>query len=159
MNLESLLQFLLSLFSKVSIDNPEQNQTPEQPQEKPTLNTITVIRGPEKSSGIYGTGSLSWDPFIFEVLENDEFEVPKGTYRLEWHQSPHLHETVPELVDVKGRTDILMHEGNVERASKGCLLVGSCRDGNAIDNSKTTLATLKEKINAVGIETCQIIIS
>lgn len=121
--------------------------------------TITVDRGPEESSGIYSQGSLNWDSFKFEVLENDDYEILAGTYKLQWHKSVHLNgEVVPELIGVPGRTSILMHEGNTEDCSEGCLLVGSCRDGNAIDNSKTTLAILKEKINAVGIENISITI-
>ncbi len=158
MDFNFILQFILSLINKVTDNNSEQNQTSVSI--KPSINTIFIKRGAEESSGIYGRGSLSWDSFIFEALENDQLEIPVGTFKLQWHKSVHLNgEVVPELVAVPGRDSILIHEGNFETDSRGCILVGSVRDGNAIDNSKTTLATLKEKINEVGIENCQIIIS
>jgi hypothetical protein len=153
MNWQDILNFILSLFT--SSDTPSNEPSKSNPEGY----TIIVDRGSEESSGIYSSGSLSWDSFKFEVLENDAYEIPAGTYKLQWHTSAHLNgEVVPELIGVPGRSSILMHEGNTENCSEGCLLVGSCRDGNAIDNSKTTLGILKDKINAVGIENVSITI-
>jgi hypothetical protein len=152
MNLQDILNLILNFFTSSDIPSSE-------PSKNNSEGYIIIDRGPEESSGIYSAGSLSWDSFKFEVLENDAYEIPAGTYKLQWHKSAHLNgEIVPELIGVPGRSSILMHEGNTENCSEGCLLVGSCRDGNAIDNSKTTLATLKEKIDAVGIENVQITI-
>src|SRR5579864_4021977 len=118
MDLNSILQFILSLIGQAKVANTSTNQTP-------SVNTISILRGPlEPSAGIFGDGSLTWDSFKFVSLENEKLFIPAGTYKLEWHESPHLgNATVPLLIGVPGRTEIFA------------------------------------KINAVGIENCQITIS
>jgi hypothetical protein len=151
MNWNDLFQFILSLISKSMVDNAASNQTLG-------INTISIQRGSlEPTVGIFGDGSLTWDTFKFVSLENEKLFIPSGTYKLEWHESEHLGgATVPMLVDVQGRTEILIHWGNVESCSDGCILCGSIRDGNAIDTTQTACKELFAKINAVGIENCQI---
>jgi uncharacterized protein DUF5675 len=146
------IQFILSLFSTSTVDNPAPNQTP---------NTISIQRGPlEPTVGIFGDGSLTWDTFKFTSLENEKLFIPPGTYKMEWHESPHLgNATVPMLIGVPDRTEILIHWGNDEACSEGCILCGTVRDGNDIDTTQTACKELFAKINAVGIENCQIIIS
>jgi len=153
MDLNSILQFILSLISKAKVDNPAPNQTTN-------ANTILIQRDPlEPTVGIFGNGSLTWDSFTFTSLENEKLYIPAGTYKLEWHESPHLgNATVPMLIGVLGRSEILLHWGNVESCSDGCILCGSIRDGNAIDTTQTTCKELFAKINMIGIENCQITI-
>lgn len=145
------IQFILSLFSKATVANSAPNQTPN-------TNTISILRGPlESTVGIFGSGSLTWDVFKFVSLENEKLFIPKGIYKLEWHESPHLgNATVPMLIGVQGRTEILIHWGNVESCSEGCILCGSIRDGNAIDTTQAACKELFAKIDTVGIENCQI---
>lgn len=109
------------------------------------------------TAGIFGTISLSWDAWVGASLENFALAIPTGTYSLMWHVSPHLgNATVPMLVDVTGRTEILIHWGNVEGCSEGCILCGTVRDGDAIDATQTACQTLYAKIKTVGIENVQI---
>lgn len=49
--------------------------------------------------------------------------IPPDKYRCERVQSPRFGMTF-EVVDVKGRTDILFHKGNIEENTLGCILVG-----------------------------------
>ena len=42
--------------------------------------------------------------------------------------SPHFKRDLPELLDVPGRDQILIHAGNYVSDSKGCILVGLLRD-------------------------------
>jgi hypothetical protein len=151
MNWNDFFQLIVSLFNNAIVDNPT-------PPQNPTINTISIQRGlPQVSVGIFGNGSLTWDVFKFVSLENEKLFIPAGIYKLEWHESPHLgNATVPMLIGVPGRTEILMHWGNVESCSEGCILCGSIRDGNAIDTTQTICKELFAKINAVGIENCQI---
>lgn len=151
MNWDSILQFIFNLISKPTVSNSDQNQTV-------TVNTISIQRGPlEPNAGIFGQGSLTWDSFTFASLENEKLYIPAGTYKLEWHESPHLGgATVPMLIGVPRRTEILMHWGNDENCSEGCILCGTCRDGNKIDTTQTACKELFEKIREVGIENCQI---
>jgi Family of unknown function (DUF5675) len=151
MDWNSILQFILKLIGQSKVDNSAPNQTPN-------VNTISIQRGPlEPTIGIFGDGSLTWSAFTFVSLENEKLFIPTGTYKLEWHESPHLgNATVPMLVGVEGRTEILMHWGNDEACSEGCILCGAVRDGNDIDTTQTACKELFAKINAVGIENCQI---
>jgi hypothetical protein len=145
------LQFILSFFEHSPNINSAPNQTPN-------VNMILIQRGPlEPTIGIFGNGSLTWDIFKFVSLENEKLFIPVGIYKLEWHESPHLgNVTVPMLIGVPDRSEILLHWGNVESCSEGCILCGSIRDGNAIDTTQTTCQELFAKINEVGIENCQI---
>lgn len=151
MNWQDFIQFILSLISKSQVNNPTPNQTP-------SINTILIQRGPlEPNAGIFGYGNLTWDSFKFTSLENEKLFIPAGIYKLEWHVSPHLgNATVPMLIGVPGRSEILLHWGNFEACSEGCILCGTVRDGNDIDFTQETCKELFAKINAVGIENCQI---
>lgn len=72
--------------------------------------------------------------------------IPKGIYRCQRYDSlAHVH--VWELLNVPGRTSILIHNGNTENDSKGCIVVGD-KVGNihgmpAVLNSVKTLDMLR----------------
>lgn len=50
--------------------------------------------------------------------------IPPGTYPLHWTLSPRLHTWTPRLMDVPGRSGILIHAGNTIDDTEGCILVG-----------------------------------
>ena len=54
--------------------------------------------------------------------------VPAGTYLLSLRNSPHFGPDTPELVNVPGYTDVLMHGGTTVADTEGCILVGSRQD-------------------------------
>lgn len=153
MSIFDIISSILSSFSNQSQDVPS---VPT----KPSMNTIYLKRGPLTSAGIFGTITLSWDSWTGVSLENPAVVIPAGTFTMEWHVSPHLNNaTVPMLQNVPGRTEILIHWGNVETCSEGCILCGLVQDGNAIDSTQTACQELYAKINAVGIQTVQIVIT
>ena len=49
--------------------------------------------------------------------------IPTGTYTAKRHISPKFGETFL-LQDVPGRSEILLHKGNIDDDSHGCILVG-----------------------------------
>lgn len=72
----------------------------------------------------------SEDHYIF-TCEDDWREnqslvscIPPGTYVLRRVQSPKFGETF-EITGVPGRTHVLLHWGNTEEDTEGCVLVGS----------------------------------
>lgn len=80
-------------------------------------------------------GSLYLDgDFLCYTLEGDK-PIPAGRYALTWHDSPHLHARVPMLLDVPGRTYILIHVGNTAKDTEGCILVGLTREADAVGKS------------------------
>ena len=50
--------------------------------------------------------------------------IPAGMYSCRKHISPHFGE-VFKLLDVSGRTNILMHKGNVDADTKGCIIIAA----------------------------------
>ena len=49
--------------------------------------------------------------------------IPDGRYRIIMRQSPKFG-YVPELLNVPGYTDVLIHAGNSDKDTAGCILVG-----------------------------------
>lgn len=54
--------------------------------------------------------------------------VPAGMYLLTSRNSPHFGPDTPELVNVPGYTDVLIHGGSTVADTEGCILVGSRQD-------------------------------
>ena len=50
--------------------------------------------------------------------------IPPGTYPLHWTLSPRLQHSTPRLMNVPGRSGILIHAGNTINDTEGCILVG-----------------------------------
>lgn len=83
--------------------------------------------------------------FLCHTLEGDN-PIPPGTYGLVWHDSPHLHARVPMLVDVPGRSYILIHVGNTARDTQGCILVGLTREPDAVGLSYVAFQRLLNRL-------------
>ena len=71
--------------------------------------------------------------------------IPAGRYRIVMRQSPKFG-VVPELLDVPGFTDILIHAGNTDADTQGCLLVGRERGPDRVGMSRAALDALLPKI-------------
>ena len=84
-------------------------------------------------------------PWIFN--ERKVSCIPTGTYLVKRHNSPKFGQCF-KVQDVKGRSDILIHSGNVVNDTLGCILVGlsagSADDNNTamIYNSRKAMAVL-----------------
>ena len=76
-----------------------------------------------------------------EVKVAGETRIPKGKYQLEVRQFggtharykekfPEFHEGMVEIKDVPNFTDILIHIGNTDEHTAGCLLVGDSAHEN-----------------------------
>lgn len=78
------------------------------------------------------------------TLERVAVAIPVGRYKLGIHDSPHFQRQMPELLDVPGRSDILIHWGNYPENSDGCILVGESQDGKTGDiyNTRAMFDTL-----------------
>ena len=100
---------------------------------------IKLTRLDYTDKGIFG--HMEWEGFDCVTLENDELEIPAGTYKVTLFDSPRFKRKVP-LIHVAGRTLIEIHPGNWETDSKGCILVGENRNGFAIEHSRDTFAQM-----------------
>lgn len=50
--------------------------------------------------------------------------IPCGTYKVDLRFSPKFKKLMPTVLDVDGRSGILVHPGNSVKDTKGCILVG-----------------------------------
>lgn len=58
--------------------------------------------------------------------------IPEGQYFVKLLYSPHFGRPYPHILGVPGRSGILIHSGNTDSDTQGCVLVGDYRDGNTI---------------------------
>lgn len=102
---------------------------------------FTLVRTDFLPTGIFGKLISEDNSLLLECLEHSYLsgatwapKVPlgiytcvRGTHQLEGMTKPF---ECFELKNVPGHTDILIHRGNQNSDSAGCLLVGEVRDGN-----------------------------
>ena len=51
--------------------------------------------------------------------------IPYGAYSVVLAWSPHFSAFLPKLLNVPGRTGILLHKGNTAEDTEGCILLGT----------------------------------
>lgn len=103
--------------------------------------------------GIFGTltaqSGESWATLEHGYLQESEVplympKLPNGTYTCKRGQ--HMLHSGPietfEIENVPGHTGILLHPGNTENASEGCVLLGMHRVGDAITESRVAFGQL-----------------
>lgn len=74
----------------------------------------------------------------------NETAIPRGTYKLGLHNSPHFGRVLPHLLDVPGFEYVLIHWGNWAKDTEGCILVGDAPEKDAISQSKVAFDELWE---------------
>lgn len=68
--------------------------------------------------------------------------IPAGTYRITFEYSPKYKRRMPYLHDVPHFLGILIHWGNTEKDSAGCIIVGENRVKGKVLNSRATFGRL-----------------
>lgn len=104
------------------------------------------------NSGCFGALLINNVPYCVTLEETwldnipNESCIPAGCYKVVKHNS-HKFGDVWKILNVEGRTDILMHIGNTELDSTGCVLLGKYfadfGDKRGVADSKNTLNMLK----------------
>lgn len=86
--------------------------------------------------------------------------IPKGTYKVVLHNSP-KHGRCYHILDVPGRSEILIHAGNTHRDTEGCILVGlmfgTIGTTAAILSSRSAMAGLLTVLRGVKETTLEVI--
>lgn len=135
---------------------------------------IKVVRdtySPTSTTGVVYLqfeGDPEWKPFGFSCEDVDRHveddptrkvkgktAIPTGTYRMVWHTRP-SGEVVPMLVDVPGFRCILIHVGNTEVDTDGCILMGLRRTQTSVSESKKAIAWLYDHLRSHGLGTIEV---
>lgn len=72
--------------------------------------------------------------------------IPAGTYKVTMEHSPRFKRTLPYLHDVPHFLGILIHSGNTDDDSAGCIIVGRNTVKGKVLESRATLDRLIAKI-------------
>lgn len=127
---------------------------------------ITLQRMNEEHGCTLGVLSNS-DGVICYTLENPWLDnrrnvscIPEGEYECKPYSSAKYH-NVWELQNVQDRSKILIHAGNFEEDTRGCILVGrAVADYNGkkmITNSRHTLEKLRDIIGVKNSFTIEVV--
>lgn len=78
------------------------------------------------------------------VEPNQDKRIPQGIYKAKMEYSPRYKRDLPVLWNnlVSKDRRILIHSGNTDKDTLGCILVGSMYGLNSISNSRKTLEDL-----------------
>jgi len=83
---------------------------------------------------------------ILKIKIKHETAIPAGTYKVIVNMSPRFRRLLPRLMDVPGFDGILIHRGNTDRDTSGCILVGENRVAGKVINSTPCELKLVERL-------------
>jgi len=86
----------------------------------------------DKDRGLSQEMSLSE---IKKIKIQDETAIPTGTYNVIINISPKFGRLLPRLLDVTGFDGVLIHRGNTDKDTSGCILVGENKIVGKVINS------------------------
>jgi len=78
--------------------------------------------------------------------------IPPGKYEILMQWSTRFQMDTPHLQNVPGRTFIEIHPGNFPKDTEGCILVGTTKDTNTVNNSREAFTKL---VNVIEIKLSQ----
>ena len=130
---------------------------------------ITLSRTDKKETGIFGKFTNSDGATVALTLEHAyeqpdgswESKLPAGTYvcvrgQHQLASMTHPFETFA-ISNVPGHTNVLIHMGNYDRDSEGCVLVGKAIVGDMITHSLETFndfMAAQEGLNQFNLTVC-----
>lgn len=103
----------------------------------------------DKDRGL--TSSMSKEA-IEKIKEKHKTAIPTGTYAIQMGRiSPRFKKELPLLLNVPGFEGILIHTGNDEDDTSGCILPGVNSVKGKVTNSKWTFEDPKNPKNLIGL--------
>ena len=115
------------------------------------LEVLRISSGPDSTSGIMFIVDEDERSFVCYTLEDEhrnekkygETRIPAGTYKINlrteggYHQKyskrfPSIHRGMLHITDVPNFEYILIHCGNTDEHTAGCLLVGDSQENNQL---------------------------
>lgn len=83
-----------------------------------------------------------------ETKVQNETAIPYGTYHVVVNLSPKFKRNLPRLLDVPSFDGVLIHRGNTDKDSSGCVLVGENKVKGKVINSTQYEVKLVEILTA-----------
>ena len=72
--------------------------------------------------------------------------IPAGTYPVENQFSPHFGCNMPHVLNVPGRSAIMIHPANYEEQLLGCIALGTTRGPDFVGNSRAAFDAFLNKL-------------
>lgn len=100
----------------------------------PELPVVSIVRDRSDEEGTFGVLTIChrpqwWSCYTLEDPWRNNAQgvscIPAGEYRVTWEHSPKYQRHTYRLHDVPGRSGILIHPGNSQADTAGCILLGS----------------------------------
>ena len=122
---------------------------------KPKINIITVTRSIFTDNSTVGElfmpGSSNRYCYTLEdTVRKSKIPgrtaIPSGRYEIKILESTRYKRMMPYLMDVKYFSAIMIHPGNTEHDTKGCILVGKNQMSDFVSHSQETFDALYEDI-------------
>lgn len=106
-----------------------------------TVGVMTVDDDPE--------GCFTLEEPMGDGCGKAPFAILPGTYQIKMQPSQRFGRPMPHLLNVPDRTAIEIHDGDTERDTHGCILVGNVRLGaDSIGDSRRASDALNKQIQA-----------
>ena len=90
---------------------------------------VKLIRNQPQGKALFGQLYVD-GTFFCDTLENTDYAIPTGFYRLRVTMSPRFKIFLPIIDGVIGRSGIRIHAGNTIQDTEGCILVGKADVGD-----------------------------
>lgn len=98
-----------------------------------------------------------WQPCKCKEKVYARTAIPAGTYKVTLGESPKFGRILPIVHNVPHFLGILIHTGQTEENSAGCIIVGKNTVKGKVLYSKVTMAALMEKLEKAGNITIEIV--
>lgn len=98
-----------------------------------------------------------WQPCQCKEKVYAETAIPAGTYKITMEHSPSFKRVLPCLHNVPHFLGILIHSGNTDVDSKGCILVGNNTVKGRVTESRATSDKLNEILSKATDITIEIV--
>lgn len=72
---------------------------------------------------------------IQRIKVQHQTAIPAGIYEVIVNKSPRFGRMLPRILNVPGFDGVLIHRGNTDKDTSGCILVGEYKGGDKIINS------------------------
>lgn len=119
---------------------------------------IKVIRKEFTENSTIGEMSIDGEFFCYtledrirEVKVYGETAIPYGRYKVNITMSNRFKRMMPLLIDVPGFEGVRIHNGNTDKDTHGCILVGMSKSKDFIGMSKIAFQKLMAKIGKENI--------